>query len=183
MSSYLTSVIKQFEYHKSLGDKSFAQLNDEDIHWTFNSETNSISILVKHMVGNMLSRWTHFFEEDGEKEWRQRDQEFEGTYSNKSEMIAAWEKGWQCVFDALSPLIDDDLERIIYIRNQGHSVTEAINRQMMHYAYHVGQIVILSKMKIGENWQSLSIPKGQSKSYNVDKFGKDKSRRHFTEDL
>lgn len=135
------------------------------------------------MVGNMLSRWTHFLEEDGEKKWRQRDQEFEGAYRNKSEMIDAWEKGWQCVFNALSPLIKADLERIIYIRNQGHTVTEAINRQMMHYAYHIGQIVFLSKMKVGENWQSLSIPRGQSKTYNADKFGKDKSRRHFTEDL
>ncbi len=135
------------------------------------------------IVGNMLSRWTNFLTEDGEKEWRQRDQEFEGTYKNKEALITAWETGWQCLFDALLPLTENDLERIIYIRNQGHTVTEAINRQLSHYAYHIGQIVFIGKMIKNENWKSLSVPKGQSSTYNKEKFNKDKERKHFTDDL
>ncbi len=181
MSDYLSSVIKQFQYYKSLGDKSFDQLSEKDIHYQYNNESNSISIIVKHIVGNMLSRWTNFLIEDGEKEWRHRDQEFEGTYLNKSEMINAWNNGWQCLFDSIESLTEADLDRIIYIRNQGHSVSEAINRQTMHYAYHIGQIVFLSKMMVGNKWQSLSIPRGKSASYNLDKFSKEKSKRHFTE--
>jgi len=182
-SSYLESIIKQFEYYKSLGEKTFEQINDEDIHWQFNDESNSISIIVKHIVGNMLSRWTNFLMEDGEKEWRYRDSEFEDTYQNKEELLIAWKKGWQCLFDAIKPLTSNDLEQIIHIRNQGHTVTEAINRQLAHYSYHVGQIVFLGKMLNENQWKSLSIPKGKSSSYNAKKFAKDKGRRHFTEDL
>ena len=135
------------------------------------------------MAGNMLSRWTNFLSEDGEKEWRQRDQEFEGVFKDKAEMNVIWEKGWNCVFHAIGSLTEYDLETIIYIRNEGHTVTEAINRQMMHYAYHLGQIVFLSKMIVNGNWKSLSIPKNQSAAYNSIKFAKDKSNTHFTEDL
>ena len=131
----------------------------------------------------MLSRWTNFLTEDGEKEWRQRDEEFIDTFHSKEELINAWNKGWECLFTAIKSLKNEDLERIIYIRNQGHTVVEAINRQMMHYAYHVGQIVFLGKLVKGKNWQSLSIPKGKSKDYNQEKFAKDKGKRHFTEDL
>lgn len=183
MSSYLSSIKKQFEYYKLLGDKTFQQLNDQDIHWQLNDDSNSVSIIVKHIVGNMLSRWTNFLTEDGEKNWRNRDQEFEDTYLNKEALITAWEKGWQCLFDALQPLTNKDLEHIIYIRNQGHTVTEAINRQLSHYAYHIGQIVLIGKMIKGKHWKSLSVPKGQSSAYNKEKFSKDKGRRHFTEDL
>ena len=183
MSNYLSSVLKQFEYYKKLGDNSIAQLGDQDINWQYNDESNSISLIVKHMVGNMLSRWTNLMSEDGEKEWRHRDQEFAGIFNDKDEMNAYWEKGWLCLFNAIGSLTENDLETIIYIRNQGHTVTEAINRQMMHYAYHVGQIVFLSKMIANGNWKSLSIPKNQSDAYNSIKFGKDKSTTHFTEDL
>jgi uncharacterized protein DUF1572 len=183
MSSYLNSVKKQFNYYKLLGDKTFDQLNDQDIYWQLNEESNSVSIIVKHIVGNMLSRWTNFLTEDGEKEWRKRDLEFEDTYQNKEALITDWEKGWQCLFDAIQPLTDQDLEHIIYIRNQGHTVTEAINRQLTHYAYHIGQIVLIGKMIKGENWKPLSVPKGQSSAYNKEKFSKDKGRRHFTDDL
>ncbi len=182
-NNYLRSIIKQFEYYKLLGDKTFEQLHDLDIHWQFNYESNSAAVIVKHIVGNMLSRWTNFLTEDGEKEWRHRDTEFEDTYQNKEELIAAWEKGWKCLFDALKLLTTEDLERIIYIRNQGHTVTEAINRQLAHYSYHIGQIVFLTKMMRGKDWQSLSIPKGKSSSYNKVKFSKDKGKRHFTENL
>jgi len=183
MSSYLSSVTKQFQYYKSLGDKTFGQLKEQDIHCQANENSNSIAIIVKHIVGNMLSRWTNFLTEDGEKTWRHRDSEFEDTYTSKSDMITHWEKGWYCLFDAINTLKDNDLERLIYIRNQGHTVTEAINRQLSHYAFHVGQIVFLGKMIANENWESLSIPKGKSASYNQEKFGKEKGKRHFTDDL
>lgn len=131
----------------------------------------------------MLSRWTNFLTQDGEKPWRQRDQEFIDTYKSKKELLENWQKGWKCLYDALTPLNETNLNHIIYIRNQGHTVTEAINRQMMHYAYHIGQMVFLGKLIQGNSWKSLSIPKGKSKDYNTVKFSKDKGKRHFTEDL
>jgi len=182
-NSYLTSIFKQFEYYKMLGEKTFDQLTDDDIHWTFNDQSNSVSIIVNHCVGNMLSRWTNFLTEDGEKSWRHRDREFEDTYKNKVELMSAWETGWDCVFQAIDPLVEDDLERIVYIRNQGHTVTEAINRQLAHYAYHIGQLVFLGKMITDQKWKSLSVPKGKSASYNTEKFSKARGRRHFTDDL
>ena len=182
-NSYLTSVSKQFEYYKMLGDKTFDQLTDEDIHWQFNDQSNNVSIIVKHCVGNMLSRWTNFLTEDGEKSWRHRDQEFEDTYKTKAALITAWDAGWNCAFEAINALTNADLERIIYIRNQGHTVTEAINRQLTHYSYHVGQIVFLGKMITHQKWESLSILKGKSANYNTEKFKKAKGKRHFTEDL
>ncbi|WP_296383347.1 DUF1572 family protein [Winogradskyella sp.] len=181
--SYLTSSIKQFEYYKSLGDKTMAQLSFKELKKEFAEDSNSISIIVKHIVGNMLSRWTNFLTEDGEKEWRKRDEEFEDTFTSKNDLLNAWNKGWDCLFEAIKPLSKNDLNQIIYIRNQGHTVIEAMNRQMMHYAYHIGQIVFLGKLIKGSDWNSLSIAKGQSKVYNKDKFEKDKGRRHFTEDL
>ena len=182
-NSYLQSVIKQFAYYKKLGDGTFVQLTDDDIFKSPDSEVNSIAIIAKHMVGNMLSRWTNFLTEDGEKSWRQRDDEFVNSYQNKSDMIVAWEKGWACLFDALNSLDETQLEDLIYIRNQGHTITEAINRQLSHYSYHVGQLVFIGKMIKGKNWQSLSIPKNTSESYNKQKFDLDKERKHFTEDL
>jgi uncharacterized damage-inducible protein DinB len=183
LNSYLSSTIKQFEYYKSLGDKTIGQLSFEDLQNEVAKDSNSIAIIVKHLVGNMLSRWTNFLSEDGEKEWRQRDEEFEDTFTSKEELLNTWQQGSNCLFNTLKLLSKNDLERIIYIRNQGHTVTEAINRQMMHYSYHIGQIVFLGKLIKGKDWQSLSIPKGGSKVYNKAKFGKDKGQRHFTEDL
>ena len=182
-NSYLTSVVKQFEYYKSLGDQTFDQMTFEELKEELVVDSNSIAIIVKHIVGNMLSRWTNFLTEDGEKTWRQRDEEFIDRFSSMEDLLNAWDKGWNCLFNAIRPLSEDDLERNIYIRNQGHTVTEAINRQMMHYAYHIGQVVFLGKLIKGKEWKSLSIPKGKSKAYNKDKFSKDKSKRHFTEDL
>ena len=131
----------------------------------------------------MLSRWTNFLTEDGEKEWRNRDDEFEDTYSSKEEMFAYWEEGWQCLLNTLNLLEAKDLEKIIYIRNQGHTVLEAINRQLAHYPYHIGQIVYIAKLLKGDNWKSLLIPKGKSKIYNQEKFSKEKERKHFTDEL
>lgn len=182
-NSYLTGIIKQFEYYKSLGDKTINQLSFEETQWQCNEASNSVAIITKHIAGNMLSRWTNFLTEDGEKEWRHRDDEFIDSFDSKEDIIAAWESGWLCLFNAINPLKKEDLEHIIYIRNQGHTVTEAINRQLAHYSYHIGQMVFLGKLIKGDNWQSLSIPKGDSSKYNVDKFSKEKGRRHFTDDL
>lgn len=183
MDSYLTSVIKQFEYYKSLGDKTFEQLSFDEMLWQSDENSNTVSIMVKHLAGNMLSRWTNFLTEDGEKEWRNRDDEFISDFDSKEAIIATWESGWFCLFKAIKPLKPQDLENIIYIRNGGHTVIEAINRQLAHYTYHVGQIVFLGKLLKGKEWQSLSVPKGDSKKYNEEKFSKEKGKRHFTDDL
>jgi hypothetical protein len=182
MKDYLESVIKQFEYYKKLGDQTFEQLNNEQLFWQYNDESNSIAMIVKHLWGNMRSRWIDFLTTDGEKEWRNRDDEFVNDISSKEELLAKWNEGWQCLFDAIKPLSEIDLHQIIYIRNQGHTVTEAINRQLAHYPYHIGQIVSIGKMLCNENWKSLSIPKGQSKTYNEDKFSQSKKKAHFTDE-
>ncbi len=181
-TEYLESARKQFEYYKMLGDKTFLQLEDEMLFWQFNEASNSIAIIVKHLWGNMLSRWSDFLTTDGEKEWRNRDAEFENDISTRTELIEKWEEGWKCLFNALNSLKSEDLEKEIYIRNQGHSVLEAINRQLAHYPYHVGQIVFVGKIATGNNWVSLSIPIGNSTSYNIDKFSKPKHKSHFTDE-
>ena len=181
--AYVASSVKQFKYYKSLGDKTISQLSFSELQWSPNVESNSIAIMVKHLVGNMLSRWTHFLTEDGEKTWRNRDDEFVDSYNSKDELLEAWHTGWDCLFEAIMPLNEIDFEKIIFIRNQGHTVTEAINRQLAHYSYHVGQIVFLGKLIKGSQWQSLSIPKGKSTNYNQEKFSKPKGKRHFTDDL
>ena len=172
--NYLGSIKKQFEFYKTLGEKTIAQLPDEKLFWQYNKESNSIAIIVKHLWGNMLSRWTDFLTSDGEKQWRERDAEFENDINTREELLAKWAEGWNCLFDAINPLTDEDLEKEIFIRNMGHSVTEAINRQLAHYAYHVGQIVFIGKMICNEDWVSLSIPRGDSKNYNEEKFSKPK---------
>ena len=180
---YLESTIKQFEYYKLLGEKSMEQLPEEKLFWQFNSESNSIAIIVKHLWGNMLSRWTDFLTSDGEKEWRNRDAEFENDILSKEELLAKWNEGWQCMLNSLKQLEEDDLQKIIYIRNQGHTVMEAINRQLAHYPYHIGQMVYIAKMVADNNWKSLTIPKGNSQSFNAEKFSKPKSRKHFTDEI
>lgn len=172
---------KMFVFYKSLADKSIAALNDEEIHYLPNEESNSIAILVHHMSGNMLSRFTDFLTSDGEKEWRNRDAEFEDTYASKQEMLDAWEKGWNCLFAALDTLSPEITTNIVYIRNEGHTVLEALTRQVAHYAYHVGQIVYLAKMIRNKEWQTLSIARGQSASFNKAKFDQEKERRFFTD--
>ena len=181
MNSFLQSAIKQFEYYKLLGEKTFDQLNEEKLFWQYNNESNSIYVIVKHLNGNMLSRWTDFLTSDGEKEWRKRDNEFENDNPSKQQLLQLWNDGWNCLFNTLDSLTIDDLERTIYIRNQGQTVVEAINRQLCHYSYHVGQIVFLGKMICNEDWKSLSIPKNQSQQYNASKFSQEKHVEHFTD--
>ncbi|MEZ4858000.1 MAG: DUF1572 family protein [Flavobacteriaceae bacterium] len=181
--NYLESVTKQFQYYKLLGDKSIAQLDEKDLFWQFNPESNSIAITVNHLWGNMLSRWTDFLTSDGEKAWRQRDLEFEEVIHSKAALLEKWEAGWQCLFDALASITKDNFNTIIYIRNQGHTVTEAINRQLAHYSYHVGQMVYIGRMIKGKDWKSLSIPKGTSKTFNAEKFAQEKKQQHFTDEF
>lgn len=183
MDSYLESVRKQFLYYKMLGEKAMGQLKEEQLFWQYNGESNSIAILVNHISGNMLSRFTDFLTSDGEKPWRDRDAEFTNPFKNKTELIEHWNKGWDCLMNALNQLTEEDLEKIIYIRNDGHTVTEAINRQLAHYPYHIGQLVFIAKMLQNENWKTLSIARNQSGDYNNRKFSQEKDRRHFTEDL
>jgi hypothetical protein len=179
MNDYLSSSKKQFEYYKLLGEKTFDQLSDEQLFWQFNPESNSVASIVKHLWGNMMSRWTDFLTTDGEKEWRQRDAEFDNDIENREELLARWNEGWACLFNALDSLTDTDLAKEIYIRNMGHTVLEAINRQLAHYPYHVGQIVYIGKMACDDRWVSLSIPRGNSKAYNADKFSQPKRKEHF----
>jgi hypothetical protein len=182
-TTYLEGVIKLFGYYKSLGDKTFIQLTDKDIQWQYNAESNSIAMVVKHIWGNMLSRWTDFLTSDGEKPWRERDAEFENDITTKTEMIEKWEAGWKCLFDALNTLNESDLDKIVFIRNEGHTALDAINRQLAHYPYHIGQIVYIAKMIKDENWNSLSIPRNKSNEFNADKFGQDRQLKHFTDGI
>jgi hypothetical protein len=131
----------------------------------------------------MLSRWTDFLTTDGEKEWRNRDAEFETNITNKQDLLAYWNSGWQCLFNSLEPLTSSDLDKIIYIRNEGHTVLEAINRQLAHYPYHVGQLVFLAKLLAADKWKSLSIPKNKSQEYNQEKFSKEKDNSFFTDNV
>lgn len=179
---YLKSAQRQFEYYKKLGEQSMAQLSDEQLYWQPDPESNSVAIIVKHLWGNMLSRWTNFMTEDGEKSWRERDAEFETDQNERTIVLEQWNEGWTCLFDALGSITDNDLEKIIYIRNEGHTVLEAINRQLAHYPYHVGQMVFIAKMLKREDWKSLSIPRNQSADYNQKKFDAEKTVRHFTDE-
>lgn len=180
IANYLDSVRKQFAYYKLLGEKTFDQLDAAELFRRSDPEANSIAIIVGHLWGNMLSRWTDFLESDGEKDWRDREAEFEPLIETPAELREKWEAGWACLFQALESINAENFDQLVYIRNMGHSITEAVNRQLAHYAYHVGQIVFIGRMIKGRDWQSLSIPKGQSAAYNAGKFAQPKRREHFT---
>jgi len=174
---------KQFDYYKSLAEKAIEQLEDTDLFKDMGDGSNSIAVIMKHIAGNMLSRWTNIFEEDGEKEWRNRDEEFIDRFSDKASLMDYWNRGWSVLFATLDSIKDEDLEKIIYIRNMGTTVHDAIIRQICHYPYHIGQIVFAAKLIKGGSFKSLSIPLGASKSFNSKRFEKEKSIKHFTDDL
>jgi len=180
--TFLNSVKKLFEYQKSLGEKTFGQLSEEDLFWHSNESSNSIAIIVNHLWGNMMSRWTNFLTSDGEKEWRNRDLEFESVIKTKEELTEKWNEGWNCLFTALDSISEDNFEKEVLIRNQSHSIIEAVHRQLSHYSYHVGQIVYIGKLRAKE-WDSLSIPKGKSAEFNHNKFKKGKHDGHFSDDI
>jgi len=166
-TSYLQDSVGVFHYYKKLGDRAIAQCPDDALFTALDAESNSIAIIVKHMAGNMRSRWTDFLTTDGEKADRHRDTEFENAPKTRAELMEMWERGWKQLFDALAPLSDEDLVRKITIRTEPHSVTQAINRQVAHYSYHVGQIVFLAKHFAADKWQTLTVPKKKSAEFNA----------------
>ncbi|MFB3923081.1 MAG: DUF1572 domain-containing protein [Terriglobia bacterium] len=166
-TSYLADSLGVFRAYKSLGERAMAQVTDEQLQVALDPESNSIALIVKHLAGNMRSRWTDFLTSDGEKPDRQRDTEFEAPPSTRAALMEMWEAGWRSVFDALEPLTDADLTRTVTIRNEPHSVMQAINRQVAHYACHVGQIIFLAKHFQSSGWQSLSIPRGKSEEFRL----------------
>jgi len=183
MNDFLESTQKQLEYYKLLGDKAMAQLSDEQLFWQKNAGSNSIATIVRHLSGNMVSRWTDFLTTDGEKETRNREEEFDNDIISRTTLLEKWQAGWSCLFSALEQLTVQDLDKIVYIRNMGHTVVEAIHRGLAHTAYHVGQIVFIGKMMQDDQWVSLSIPRGNSKDYNQEKFAQAPHREHFTQEF
>lgn len=165
-TEFLSSAIKRFTEYKTLGEKTFAQLSGEQMRHQPNEASNSIAVIIQHLHGNMRSRWTNFLTEDGEKSWRQRDAEFEMHSLAKEQLLNLWEEGWRVFLDALQSLGEEDLLKTVTIRSQSLVVVDAINRQLAHYSYHVGQIVYLGRWMKGADWQSLSIPKGASTTFN-----------------
>jgi uncharacterized damage-inducible protein DinB len=164
-TSYTEDSLALFRYYKKLAERAMDQLTDEQLFATLDEETNSIAIVVKHMVGNMRSRWIDFLTADGEKPDRNRDSEFVDPPATRDALLKQWEDGWTCVFRAIEPLSDDDLGRTVTIRGEAHSVLQAVNRQVAHYAYHVGQIVMMAKHLASDHWQSLSVPRNRSAEF------------------
>ena len=165
-TSYLEDSLSLFHYYKKLGEGAMEQVSDEQLFATLDEEMNSIAISVKHMAGNMRSRWTDFLTSDGEKPDRNRDSEFVQPTATRSELMQVWNDGWNRVFGALEPLSDADLERKVTIRGEPHSIMQAVNRQLAHYSYHVGQIVFLAKHLNASGWKSLSVPRNKSADFN-----------------
>jgi len=166
--AYLEEARRNFRSSKRLAEGAMAQLRDQEFFFAPDAESNSVALIVQHMAGNMRSRWTDFLTGDGEKPDRNRDREFIlDAGATQADVMRWWEQGWSCVFDALGALQPEDVARTIYIRGQAHTVLQAINRQLTHYAYHVGQVVFLAKHIRGGEWKSLSIPKGQSAAFNA----------------
>lgn len=170
-SLVLESAIKRFKTYKQMAESAMAQLTDEQLCFD-NNDANSIAIIVKHMSGNMISRWTNFLTEDGEKSWRERDAEFQADLKTAKNIMEAWEKGWDCLLKTLEALNPEDMLKDVMIRNEPLNVVDAINRQLTHYAYHVGQIVYIAKALKGKDWKSLSIAPGESQKYNDKMFGR-----------
>jgi len=175
--SYLKDSISLFQHYKKLGENAIAQCPDGGLFATLDEENNSIAIVVKHMTGNMRSRWTDFLTSDGEKADRNRDSEFEAPPKTRAEVLDLWDAGWKCVFHALEPLNEASMTKTVTIRGEEHSVMQAINRQIAHYSYHVGQIVLLAKHFAGANWKALTIPKKKSAEFNADVAAGKKSQR------
>jgi hypothetical protein len=165
-NSYLEDSLAVFRQYKKLGEDAMAQVSDDQLFVALDEEMNSIAIIVKHMVGNMRSRWTDFLTSDGEKPNRNRDSEFVDAPTNRAALLSIWNDGWKCMFHALEPLTDADLQRTVTIRSEPHSVMQAINRQIAHYSYHIGQIVFLAKHFQGSNWKSLTVPRNKSAEFN-----------------
>ena len=181
--SKIVAYQKQFRYYRSLAEKAIAQIPDEELFKIPSIESNSIAVVMKHMSGNMLSRWTNIFDSDGEKSWRNRDDEFINTFSSKLELMEYWNQGWEKLENTLEDVSDTDLDNIIYIRNMGCTLHDAIIRQVSHYAYHVGQIVFIARLLKVNGFRSLSVPLGESKLFNEERFARRKEIKHFIDDV
>jgi hypothetical protein len=168
-NNYIGSVKNQFKQCKMLAEKAIDQVPDEKLDWQYNPETNSIAVIVKHLAGNMRSRFTEFYTSDGEKKWRNRDSEFENEKLSRERIKALWDEGWDCLFQVLNELTPADLSKIIVIRNEEHTVVDAINRQLTHYASHIGQIIFIAKMVLDSQWKTLTIPRNKSREFNAKK--------------
>jgi hypothetical protein len=164
--SFVEDALAIFRQYKQLGEKAMAQVTDEQLFTTIDRESNSIAIIVKHLTGNMRSRWTDFLTSDGEKPTRKRDNEFTDPADTREDLLRDWEQGWACVFAAIEPLTDADLGRTVMIRGEAHSVVQAINRQLAHYPMHIGQIILLAKHYAGAQWQTLSVARNRSAEFN-----------------
>lgn len=175
IENYLTDAVASFRNYKKLAEKAMAQISDEEFFKTIDAESNSVAVIVKHIAGNQKSRWTDFLSSDGEKDFRNRDTEFEMIGDTRESLTEFWESGWQTLFAALESLTANDFSKFVSIRGEPHTIIEAINRQLTHYAYHIGQITFLAKHFRATDWQTLSVPRGQSAEFN--KFLADKKSR------
>ncbi len=169
----IESAIASFQANKDLADKAARQLPDDKLHVSLDANTNSIAVIMKHIAGNLRSRWTDFLTTDGEKPWRDRDDEFVDTFTSRDELSAHWEFGWNCLFTTLNGLTPDDLSKTVTIRGEAHSVPLAIHRSLTHCAYHVGQITMIARIVAGDQWQTITIPRGESTAYNRKVWGND----------
>jgi len=165
-SFVIASAVETLGGWKRLADRAIEQLTDDQLHKALDPETNSVAVIMKHIAGNMRSRWTEFLTSDGEKPWRQRDNEFVDDIASGEELQQIWEQGWKCLFDALSELNDSDLDKEVCIRGKPYTVIGAIDRQIVHCGYHIGQIVLVARILARDNWRTLSIPRGESEEYN-----------------
>ncbi|MEZ5033008.1 MAG: DUF1572 family protein [Saprospiraceae bacterium] len=170
--TFLTIAMQTFRSYQTLGEKALGQVPDDRLTWEPTPGVNSLAVIVQHLAGNMLSRWTDFLTSDGEKDWRNRDREFEPDLKSRDELLSCWTEGWDCLFTTLQSLTEADLQRTILIRAEPHTVEQAIVRQLAHYAYHIGQMVYVARIIRGEAWQSLSIPRGESEAFNQRKMGR-----------
>jgi hypothetical protein len=176
-ASYLEDSIHLLRYYKKLAERAISQATEPQLYQLLDEDANSIAIVMQHMAGNMKSRWTNFLSEDGEKPWRNRDSEFEQPPATRVALMQLWEEGWDCVFQAFDSLSDADLSRSVLIRGEAHSVMQAINRQVAHYSYHCGQIVLLAKHFQHTQWTSLTVPKGKSAAFNAKVLAREASQR------
>src|SRR5688572_3614376 len=170
-AEFLSATINAFEANKRLADRAVAQVSDEKLHEALDENTNSIAVIMKHVAGNLLSRWTDFLTTDGEKPWRNRDDEFVDTFGSRAELLELWERGWACLLTTLRSLKPDDLEKTVTIRGEPHSVPLALARSLGHTCYHIGQIVQVARIHAGEKWNTLTIPRGGSEQFNKANWG------------
>lgn len=179
----LAGIRKQFEYYRQMVDKTVLLLSQDELNLKLNEESNSVAMIMRHITGNLLSRFTNFFTEDGEKTWRNRDEEFADGVYDRHELITNWDKAWNVLFTTIDSIDEENIKCIIKIRNQDHTVAEAFYRQLAHYPYHIGQIIFIGKMIRNTEWQSLSIPRNKSNAYNQTKFDNPNSDTHFADDF